>query len=142
MDISKLDFRGAAEAPQFVQFLHPVTGEPLQDGDVKIGAMVRGYQSRTVQKAIGEIERDELQGGEKLESVEDIQRRLGKQACIVTVELIGLERGGKPLTSADFAWFYDHTFLQVGADGKDVVGSFAQQALDKSKRQADFLPSD
>ncbi|NBW14204.1 MAG: hypothetical protein EBR82_40015 [Caulobacteraceae bacterium] len=142
MELSRLDTRGAAERGRFYQFRNPATGEALWDGETAIGAVIRGVQSRTVQAAITDLWRAQMQGDQDAakRAPEDLQADMVRSAVIVTETVRGVTIEGEALGPDDFARFYDAQFidLDVLLGKTDRPGSFAQQAWRFANE--DFFP--
>ena len=130
MDISKLNYTAKAEAGVFLQFRHPTTGEPMADGDVAIGAMVKPLYAKSVM--------DGLRAREKAAMISDddigIRARVVADAAVCTAGLVGITDNGEAVT--DYAAFYDMTFV-IPRD--DAPGGFAFQVFNRAMEYGDFL---
>lgn len=146
MEISKINRRAQAEVAHFCHFTDPATGLPMMDGDTALGAMVLGSGARSVQAAITARQKAMLQkpGPKDEVGLERHQAASVDDACLLTAELVGFTSDGKPIGADGFAGFFDLTFFDVDVmlGRKDAkFGSFAQQVLDFSNKQSNFLPS-
>ena len=130
MDISKLNYTAKAEAGVFLQFRHPVTGEPMADGGVAIGAIVKPLYAQSVREALRDRGKSELTGDVDA----DPWGRFVSDAAICTSELVGITDNGEPVT--DFAAFYRMTFVTRVAD---APGGFAFQVTKRALEFGDFL---
>jgi hypothetical protein len=132
-----------AEVAQFLHFKDPETGKPMMDGDVAIGAMIKGFQAHSVQAMASEQARAALVSeASNRKALEDFQQDLVQSAVMLTTELVGVTIDGQPITSKDFARFYNCNFfdLEVHMGRKTKKpGSFAQQATAFANEAARFL---
>ncbi|MDZ7906419.1 MAG: hypothetical protein U5N55_12035 [Cypionkella sp.] len=133
MDISKIDRRSMAETAQFLHFKDPETGKPIMDGDSKVGAMVKGFQARSVQAVAAQQAKAALVTDlTSKRGLEDFQQDLVQSAVMLTTEIVGVTIEGQAITHGDFARFYDCTFFDLDVHmGRKTKkpGSFAQQAV-------------
>jgi len=143
MDISKLNRRDMAEVAQYLPFKDPETGKPMMDGDVAIGAMVKGFHARSVQALASEQAKAALvTDASPRKALEDFQQDLVNSAVMLTTEIIGVTVEGQPITHKDFARFYDCTFFDLDVHmGRRTKkpGSFAQQVAAFASESAHFL---
>ena len=62
MDISKVNYRAQSETAHFCQFTDPATGELMVEDGVALGAMVLGASAKSVQSALTDRARANLEG--------------------------------------------------------------------------------
>jgi hypothetical protein len=138
MDFSKFDQRGRDEAGVPFPILHPETGEPVVDPDSGKACMVlvRGPTAPSVTRA----EAARLRAG--VLTAEDAAKKTLAEVHDYTAEvalpfIAGFEyvnRGDRPATEADAAWFLSLNFPRLEADGEAfriANKTFAQQIVDR-----------
>jgi len=130
MDFNQFDSRAAAETPRELHLKHPVTGEPMFDGDKPCIALVLGSESRTVQTATRAKAKAALSDkpGDK-----DIGDDLAATAKPLITGFKNISRGNKPATLEDVDWFLG---LQI-PNGNEL--SFVEQVITFATDRAKFL---
>jgi hypothetical protein len=151
MDFTKKDARSAAETATFCHLRDQDTGEYINDADGSaVGVMVIGAMARSVQNALRDDARAKLEGAkgkskqEAAQALADIQDDMIKSASKLTASFVGVDRGDKPATLDDCAWFYDLNMFSVQSVLNPKSGewqglSFAQQVLAHSNDAGNYL---
>jgi len=138
MDFTQFDARAASEKPQPMDIMHPVTGEPIMDGDKPCRVLVIGTESRTAQDALGAIKRakaTDTKKGADDPTMAEIHASLVEAATPLIAGFENVSRGDAPATAADAGWFLNMQMI----NGKAGEKSFVEQVLAFSNGRANFL---
>lgn len=148
MDFTKLDSRTAADTARPLHIRHQVTGEPIMDGDKPCIVMVMGSASRSIQTAIKNQAQADMRRAKNekddARALEDLQSAMIVAAERLIVGFENINRGDKPATKADAAWFLDLNFVSMSHqlrkdEGEWRKASFAQQVVDFAAEDSRFL---
>ena len=144
MELKTIDRRSMAETSRFLQFKDPETGALMFDGDLPVGAWIKGSHARSVQAAIAAKQRAELADMEAgtRKALEDMQADLVYSAALLTTKIQGVTIGGLDLTPDQFPALYDATFLDADVALRRKTkrpGSFAQQVMAFANETSHFL---
>lgn len=134
MDLTSLDSRTAADEGRPLHLKHPVTGEPMMDGENPSVVYVLGAEGKMAQQIAREvIAMPKLTDA----AAEDLHERLCASAERLITGFSGLYRAGRPLNMADVTWFLR---LQIANPLGSTRGlSFVEQVLNFSGSRAEYL---
>lgn len=129
MEFSTMNTKTQAEKGAFLHLKHPALDYLLWDGEgdkkKKVGVMVRGTESKTVQDRLKAVNKERLTNP-------DDDSKAGLDFVVSLVfELIGIDRDGKPAASTDenIRWFFQ------------LSDGFVEQVLEFAKKRASFFSS-
>jgi len=131
MDFSDFDSRGASDEGRPYHLLHPVTSEPMMDGDTPCVVMVRGVEGRDTQEALRKIESARVK--DEKPDVDELDARIKASAAVLLVGFkSGIHRGSKPAkVPADVEWFLDLNRINMNLPGKSFAEQIAKAAADR-----------
>lgn len=144
MDFAQFDSRGASDEGRPYHILHPVTGEPMFDGDVPCVVLVRGVEGRAVQDALRKIEAARMtqDGDADTPTVDEIDAGMKARAAALLVGFqSGIHRGDRPARAPeDVAWFLDLNRVNLTAPGRSFAEQVAKAASDRGRYLGNALP--
>jgi hypothetical protein len=163
MDFSKFDSRAIAEAGSPMQILDVWTNEPMMDGDKPCRVILRGTASASMQAKMRAAQKAAMQSknskGKDAENdarvMEDVHNQMVEAAAPFIMGFENVNKGDKPATVEDAAWFLGLSFPDMGvkedADGNPVLNKdgeatyemknnpFAKQCSEFASKQANRL---
>lgn len=135
MDFTQLDSRSAADEGRPLHITHPGTGEPMMDGDTPCIVYVLGTEGRIAQGIAKEAAK--LPKLAEDATMEDWHERLCQTAERLITRFSGIDRGDRPATRQDAAWFLNLNLANPANLGKGR--SFVEQVLRFSGDRSAYL---
>jgi hypothetical protein len=163
MDFSKFDSRAIAEAGSPMQILDVWTNEPMMDGDKPCRVILRGTASASMQAKMRAAQKAAMMSkkskGKDAEDdarvMEDVHNQMVEAAAPFIMGFENVNKGDKPATVADAAWFLGLSFPDMGVkeddDGNPVLNKdgeatyemknnpFSKQCSEFASKQANRL---
>lgn len=134
MDFNAFDSRSTANEGRPLHLKHPVTGEPMFDGDAPCRVIVLGTEGRVAQDAFREAAK--LPKLPDNAAQEDYHSRLCVTARKIIVGFENIDRGDRAATVADADWFLG---LNISNPLRGPGRSFVEQVLSFAGDRGEFL---
>ncbi len=136
MDFGQFNSRGASDEGRPYHLLHPVTGEPMHDGETPCVVMVRGVEGRETQEALRQIEAARFTSdNDDGPTLDELDAGIKARAAVLLVGFkSGIHRGkAKAKAPDDVQWFLDLNRVNLNLPGMSFAEQIAKAAADRGR---------